>query len=872
MGRFNRGLFLLFFLSAALTAGRAQVSSGIADIDEMRQEVTASPTTATNALARVAILDSWFRLLLYQGFDMSAFAEVRPALGHGTPKNEAAYRAIDRGYSILEQIQSHPVRIENKTAPQITPAITSATDWPMFHGGPAQVGYSPDPGPQTGQLAWRFPIGHSWYAAPAIDDGRVYIASPGMTTLAYALDETTGRLLWKTRQDGIVLYGAPRASSSVVSLKDKLIIRASSGSWEEQPPPKYLFFVDKQTGKVTKQFDAGIVDYRRGYAPVEGNGEYVVYPASRMDIRNMPASVGMLDTIVVRKAATGDIWWTFRAGDMFSEPVVTTDAVFLGTEQGMLYSLNLPGAERARWSTRIDGAVRTTPAVDGSTLYVAGNNGKIYAFDIATGKQLWTFTTPARENRAFQFFSRPTIGSGRVYIGAADKTLYCLDANNGALLWKYALSDWVRSRPAAVGDTVYVGTLDGTITAIQTTGSPRLLWSRKVAEHELLADLVAGEHSVLVSDSGLWLTCLNPQDGYVRWRHKLLESARINGELFMADRISAGSDYQSPPTAVAGVVYVGGPDRFVHALDANNGKELWRFETSGQVSASPIVVDGKVCFGQQGGDKDFYCVAQKDGRPVWKQAIGWGWVSAGYAGGKLFVGTVEGDVLALDVRDGSILWVHRTNGGVYPAPATDEQNVYTGSWDGYYYALDQNTGAVKWAYATPGWDYSRGGGPDSAAPILWKNWVIARVFPATLAAIDRKTGKVAWEFRAPHREIMNATAAAHEGRIFVPVVAYLDGAPMGATLFALDDRTGKIIWQFQGAGGWPGPSLARDRVCVGSSADPFFVCVDPKGSGDGTTSLLWRYRTGGIFEESVPAIYGDKAFVLCTDNYLYAFQ
>lgn len=61
-------------------------------------------------------------------------------------------------------------------------------------------------------------------------------------------------------------------------------------------------------------------------------------------------------------------------------------------------------------------------------------------------------------------------------------------------------------------------------------------------------------------------------------------------------------------------------------------------------------------------------------------------------------------------------------------------------------------------------------------------------------------------------------------------------------------------------------------MCSGSSTGPFFVCLDPQGNGDGTTRVVWRRKLGGVFEESVPAIHGDKLFVLCADRYLYAFR
>ena len=846
------------------------VPSGIADLERVRREVLAAPTSAQTLRERHALLFAWFRLLVHQGIDASEFEAVRNRIGRGQ-RADAVFRAVDEGYSLLERIQANPRRIGEIRGKPAAVRSTAATDWSMYNGGPSQTGYSPDAGPATGETAWRFPIGHSWYARPSVEAGRVYIASPGMTTLALCLDEKTGQTVWRSRQYGTRLYGTPRAASAVVVLEDRIVLRATTGSWEDEPP-RHLYWLDKATGKVVLQEDAGMVDYRRGYPPLTGNGRYLAYAEGRQDIRSSPPSVSMLDTVAVRESASGRFWWKFRTGDIFGDPALEDGHVYAGTEAGTLYALRLSGSERLAWRYEAGTALRGTPAAGADSVVVAGRDGSIHAVDRTTGRQKWTFQARENEPRAFQLFSTPVLANGRVYIGSAARIVYCLDAAKGTLIWKQPVSDWVRSRPLVLGRVVYAAAMDGLVTAIEDRASgPKVLWRRRAGEHQILADLAGSGTGILVSSSGLWLYSMNPADGRIQWRQSLLDGAWINGEFVPSDPIAAGSDYQSPPTAVRGRVFVGAPNRFVYAVDAATGKEIWRFETSGQVSGSPTVAEGRVYFGQQGGDRDLYAVGENDGRPLWRRQVGWVWVTATYSEGRLYTGTVEGEILCLRAGDGAVEWRHRTNGGVYPSPATDEQQVYTGSWDGYYYALDKRSGRLEWAFARPGWPYHRGGGPDSAAPIRFDGKVLVRVVPATLAAIDPQTGRLMWEFRAPATYQINATAAAHGDRIFISAYRDLGGAPLGARLFALD-TAGRQVWEYRGAGGWPGAAVTNDKVCAGSSTEPFFVCLDPQGNGSGTTRVVWRRKLGGVFEESLPAIYGDKLFVLCADRYLYAFR
>ncbi len=69
------------------------------------------------------------------------------------------------------------------------------------------------------------------------------------------------------------------------------------------------------------------------------------------------------------------------------------------------------------------------------------------------------------------------------------------------------------------------------------------------------------------------VVALNASTGRVAWRNHLgLDAAHGQGVL-----ITAGD-----------LVFVGQPDGFVHALDAVNGRKLWKFQTGGNITAAPV--------------------------------------------------------------------------------------------------------------------------------------------------------------------------------------------------------------------------------------------------------------------------------------------
>ena len=487
----------------------------------------------------------------------------------------------------------------------------------------------------------------------------------------------------------------------------------------------------------------------------------------------------------------------------------------------------------------------------------------------------WTYRARDVESRAYQFFSTPAVGGGRVFVGAANRRLYCLDAASGKLLWEAQTSDWIRAKPLVIGPNVVAASMDGTVRAFGPTG--KALWQSRVGEHQVMADLAGDEAGVLVSSSDLYLHSLNPADGKPQWRHSLLEAAFIDGKRILADMIAGGADYQSSPTVVDGVVYVGAPNRFVYAVDAASGKEIWRFETSGQVSGTPTVAEGRVYFGHQGGDKQFYAVDAKTGQQVWSKPLGWAWVGASYARGKLFVGTVEGDILCLRASTGEMLWKRETTGGIYPAPATDASKLYTGAWGGHYFGLDQESGEMHWAYYIP---RGPGGGqaqrnvisPDSGAPVLVGDRMFASVGGSAFA-LDTKTGRQIWNYPFNATDgAANVTPATDGKQLIISPKYDVNGCNLGSRLISLDIETGNKLWEFPAGGGLPGAAIARDKVCFGSSSDIFFRCISAKPEAGGVPRLLWSYRLDGTVEESCPAIYGNRVFFLAADGYLYGLE
>jgi hypothetical protein len=109
------------------------------------------------------------------------------------------------------------------------------------------------------------------------------------------------------------------------------------------------------------------------------------------------------------------------------------------------------------------------------------------------------------------------------------------------------------------------------------------------------------------------------------------------------------------PTYADGVLYVGGLDRKIHAIDAATGLSRWTYSAEAGFHTNPLIIDGVLYSGDRGGT--MYAVNTSTGLLKWKfHAGGQILQSAAYVDGVLFFGAMDGHVYALNAIDGQMKW------------------------------------------------------------------------------------------------------------------------------------------------------------------------------------------------------------------------
>jgi len=885
--------FRIYFLSTLLTSimciNAQKHTSGDADIDKLRIEVQSQKTTEANYKERVLMLYMWMGTLQQQGantrpyfdLDQRYYALQNEVIRKEENKYEEAMKllcqTIDSGFEQMEVIQKELIEkgplftaFESKT--EVKGGDYNA-EWPMFQANKHNTGATTAPGPSFGREKWRFPVGLGWYARPVIEDGKVYVASPGMRVTSFCLDLKTGKEIWKSSQNHPLfgIYKYPAIASTPLLINDQVVLREINSHGGNDGQARNLVYLNKETGATEARRYAGHIDYRTRYAAVSGNEDYVVYPFGVHDIYSYPAICQNLNRLICADAENKQRHWDFNVGDIdaLAEPVIVGNKVFQGTMEGYVYALNLSGGgqdQRIAWKYNAKGSVNSAVAVEGGKIYFGANGGSIYCLDEENGKPVWEFKVKKTERSARKHFTTPVIYSNRVYIGGADKHLYCLDATSGNLIWQLEFDDWIRSKPVVNEESIHCASISGRLYTMNHHGE--IQRNRKLSTHAIYADLVGNGDELLITDSNLMLYCLNSK-GEKLWEKSILCAFKNEqGERVFTDQLSGGTFYQSKPTAAGDKLFFGTPSGFLYSVDAKTGKENWKFEMGGAISVGAAIADGKVYAGQQGGERFFYCLDAQTGELIWKQTVpgGWVWGSATVDDGYVYVPTVNGYAVCLDGETGHIIWMYPTAKSVPAEPAVDGDLVYFGSWSRALYAFNKKTGEIIWK--------ENGIGLDSGTLIAENGKIYLPHHSNMFKYFDAKTGELLNDGNSNEEEKgvysdFNASPAFIDGKAFFTarVGVGLRGVPLSSKVYCVDPDSGDILWTFPDGGGLSAPALASGRVYIASGNTPFFYCLDQT-----TGKPHWIVKLGHRVEESTLCIYQKMVYVLAADGYVHAIE
>lgn len=335
----------------------------------------------------------------------------------------------------------------------------------------------------------------------------------------------------------------------------------------------------------------------------------------------------------------------------------------------------------------------------------SGGNGAHYPQHVALPQAVvraWTSSTGSLWSwgRGSHPLNTPVVHSGRLFAVNGNGQVTALKAADGERLWQVTLPlaepELARTGGglAVQGDLLFVTTGGGQVFAL-TASSGKKVWDVDLAVPLRAAPAVEGSHLYIISQDNR-LFALNALDGTLQWTHSGMES-------------TLGLMNAAAPAVANGVVVAPYTSGEVFVLRATDGRFIWQDTLTspynGQdpeatvtaIAAAPVVADGLLYAVGLNGGLSAYGVA--NGQRFWKADITTTqqpWV----AGLQIFALTDNGELVALNRKDGAIRWVADLNAGLekskdtrlWTGPILTGNRLMVASSDGFALSVNPETG------------------------------------------------------------------------------------------------------------------------------------------------------------------------------------
>ena len=315
----------------------------------------------------------------------------------------------------------------------------------------------------------------------------------------------------------------------------------------------------------------------------------------------------------------------------------------------------------------------------------------------------------------------------------------------------------------------------------------------------------------------------------------------------------------------------------VSAFDTRAGARIWRVDTQAEDNRSSnigggVAIDNGVVFASTGRG-EVLALDAATGHEKWRKPLGTAARAAPtIAEGRVYVPTLDDQVVTMATDDGRKLWSYQANNPStallgLPAPAYADGTLVAGFGSGDLIALRADSGAVVWADSLAS---SRGRNSllDLATihgmPVIAGSVVIAISLGGLMLAIDLRSGRRLWE-----RDVGSSETPCVAGDwVFIVTTNQL--------IAALDLAEGRVAWTTQlppwerpekkrDPITWVGPVLAGDRLLACASTG-LAMAVSPY-----TGAIIGEQKLSGRAAVA-PVIAGGTAYVVTDDANLIALR
>lgn len=338
---------------------------------------------------------------------------------------------------------------------------------------------------------WKLETAGAINAAPVAFGKEVYVGTTEGTF--YALDQTTGDERWTMTPEGPISTApalgqasvseglTSRSAMMIVVVDDAGIVRGHdaardvASTWQVQLGSRIRSSPVVVNGLAIVATTEGfihaldLVDGTEVWSYPEGDvgiGSVSADLAYSDDVLYVGTQEGMLYLLDVSSAAPTLIC-EYDAGDgIVANPMVVDGVVYVPTQGHNIWTLpagSCDGPPPGRMPFYVtDTPVDIAPAIVGDVMYLPDGR-YLYARNLAENTDHWTPGSVAADR---PISTPPVVANDSVYFASEDGVVHAVDATTGDVLWQWRTGLHVRGSPAVVDGVVFVASGDGFVYAI----------------------------------------------------------------------------------------------------------------------------------------------------------------------------------------------------------------------------------------------------------------------------------------------------------------------------------------------------------------------------------------------------------------------
>jgi len=388
------------------------------------------------------------------------------------------------------------------------------------------------------------------------------------------------------------------------------------------------------------------------------------------------------------------------AGGLTGNPIIQGGRIYCRDGQSNVYALALDSGELL-WKKEYQQAASGSGGlgVARNLVYVCVGDNGVAALDLK-GREKWSVQLTDKPGVAIN--SQPIEYDGQVYVAASAPrsgngstpegfgSIYTLDCKNGEIKWSYNIGEEAMPKsnlPWSSGEF-------GLFPAIDSAGGS-IFWPTN------LSGPWPSQAPIADKNVPAWLfqqriAAFNHASGQMLWLQSLRNQDYLN------------LDLKEPPVITAignrSIILAAGQGGRVYAVEMNSGRPIWEVavgEHQNDELNSPPRTTIQVQPGSGGGVAS--PMACRDGVlyvPVVNQA---GRINPGRSEtAVLDPSQSSGELLAIDIRYGKILWRQTFDSAVRGGATIMGDLVFTATYAGRIYAFNRNSGEKMWEHQTDG--------------------------------------------------------------------------------------------------------------------------------------------------------------------------